>query len=1264
MSAALASALAVVALVLLSAGTAFGDPDTSLPVVEHSQAEIRQAEEGATVTDPQAAAELPHIGLGREEALDLMEGVFGRLLQEPAGVFDDLRVRKFLSDNVAVIAPGDEPAVLGDDAGEGAPAFGGATLLESSIPLRTEPFLGDAGVVDLSLEHAEGELQPANPLVDVGIPDELGEGIELPGAGVRIEIEGAPAERAPSLSEGTVAFYPNVAEETDLAISPTPTGVETLSQLRSADAPRTQTLRLALPAGADLLATEDGGAEATLGDETLLKVLPPTAIDANGQAVPVSLEVSGSSLAVEAHPDQSTTFPVAVDPVIEDLYHWESGVEGWQGWAPYRTPTSQITNQYVQPEHGCSTYCYLSVGANAWNWTYTNAQTYWNYAVPRFQEDFEKTGTRPTSWVACFTVGGMVFRGQGDYQSSPAELFAVSNEAGAWVSANLFPPDQTGTYSVCENTNHSGKMAAFGLFATGNTSLGNSRYILAGYSQILLGDEDVPKLGAVSPGAGWVNTQPGSVSVTATDSGLGVAAVQVNAPNNGPLLGTTPVKSSGGPACTGTNRAVCPRTWQGSQVGNVVNYDPSTLPQGTNNLALTAVDPTGNRSQAVTLQVKVDHTAPALALSGTMTEQATLGTTLPQYTLRTEAKDGTEAAPQSGIVSTEVKVDGKVVTSGSGWAPGCATQSCALTKDLTLKASEYSAGKHTVEVLTTDGVGLKSAPKVLSIELQPDTISPTVNGSGGLISGPAGWIEQKSYAIQGVAEDPKGYGVTKLQLKVDSSLVGSATGTCSAGNCTLTKTFTVNAATYGGGEHEVSLVATDGAGNPAERRWTIYIDPKGQITTSEATATLEALEETTDAAPVAPFEAEGAEGGGITLTEGPSGFESEGAPVGVAIGEDPEEGVTIEGSDGAFAIEPVGTAGGATEGDVKNGASVVSGNTAPAVDTISRPLFDGLMTFTAIRDAAAPEEFKWQVELGSGQTLKSINEQLAGIYYADGTEAVLITAELAHDARGSTVPTSLSVIGDEIVLAVHHRTASTVYPVMAGQAIESGYAATVVATPTYEGPSIPGVSPVELTFEGYEYVSPPEPEEGAGASASGVWHEKHFRKILCSHTGEFPGLKLPAPYDYHDYEGRCGNPWTGEQGVLVAFREGLRGRFFQRNPNDKGLAEVRHEGSSTTDIDCKAEGVSTGKAPEHLRGAYSEVCGWWGATADGGGSSAKWGKHITPVSFNMGKSRGWCGDNCGGTPNPWEDVPLPPMVYYLWAAHNNYAFHETRCIDC
>ena len=118
------------------------------------------------------------------------------------------------------------------------------------------------------------------------------------------------------------------------------------------------------------------------------------------------------------------------------------------------------------------------------------------------------------------------------------------------------------------------------------------------------------------------------------------------------------------------------------------------------------------------------------------------------------------------------------------------------------------------------------------------------------------------------------------------------------------------------------------------------------------------------------------------------------------------------------------------------------------------------MGFAAIDGPSDPEEFSWEVILGKNQELESIDDQHAAVYYTgEGHhQAFGITAVPAHDAEGSTVPTSLAVsAGNVITLTVHHRTgnpaaggAPFVYPVEAGHGWEGGFHTEFVIGPPDE----------------------------------------------------------------------------------------------------------------------------------------------------------------------------------------------------------------------
>ncbi len=124
----------------------------------------------------------------------------------------------------------------------------------------------------------------------------------------------------------------------------------------------------------------------------------------------------------------------------------------------------------------------------------------------------------------------------------------------------------------------------------------------------------------------------------------------------------------------------------------------------------------------------------------------------------------------------------------------------------------------------------------------------------------------------------------------------------------------------------------------------------------------------------------------------------------------------------------------------------------------SLPPYDGLLGFPTIKQASDPEEYSWQVELGEEQVLREIDAQHAVVFYGDKHVAFVITAEPAHDAVGSAVPTTLAVSDRNVItLTVHHRAGNAAaegapftYPITSGPSYEKGYSTVIISGPKDE----------------------------------------------------------------------------------------------------------------------------------------------------------------------------------------------------------------------
>ncbi len=698
---------------------------TSQQTMEALQAAKAEHLGEAPETDPKVAEELPHRDLDGGEALELAEGVFGARLEEPAGIYDELEPEKFLSDYAAVVPastlPESPTGVTGRAQAPSPLAPVQPVFVESTLPLRTRNAEGEEEAVDLTLQSPEGqggELRPQNPLTELAIPAHLGEGISV--GDVQIEVAGAAEEASPTNVGEQYAFYPNVAENTDLVVAPTPTGVETMTDIRSAEAPTTTTYELSLPAGAELKASEVGGAEVLQGGRTTMTIPPPTATDAAGEPVPVELEVSGGSLRVAVSPGPEASLPILVDPeFIQEAWYWSSKHDSLAAWSAGTTQWSICPVPYALWMGPSVPGLGLTSGCDA-NPVPSGTNAYWSYLVPRYQADIAKFGTAPSSFVYQLYTQGVIFLPYGNYKPYPVLLWGIVDPTTGWDVFESHYGGQgemanwsTGFASTNLTAKPGDKGAYVSLATFENEAPTVRRDAFVGEAIVSVADMEPPVLKKLEAPERWLDTTAEPIAYEVEDTGLGVQAAWAS------YEGSPETGWGFNLGCAGTVANPCPRLARSGETAALA-YDPKSLPTGKDTVAVAFGDvvfgPSGgaaNHATAGAVTLKIDHTAPGVELSGPLTEQESLGTLQSEYPLTIKATDGTEADPQSGVAKVEVKVDGKTEQT---WNPGCATENCSFSGSWTLKTSEYSAESHEVEVLVTDAAGVVSE-NTLDVEL-------------------------------------------------------------------------------------------------------------------------------------------------------------------------------------------------------------------------------------------------------------------------------------------------------------------------------------------------------------------------------------------------------------------------------------------------------------------------------------------------------------------------------------------------------------------
>jgi hypothetical protein len=583
-----------------------GEPAVGAPTVEQTR-EFLESGQAATFEEPEtdlhAAQTMPHRDLEGAEALELAEAVFEPVIGAAGGIYGEIEPEKFLSDDAAIVPISSLPQAPGEPAGGVASEHPDLpVLVESALPLRTEGSSGQDEPVDLGLESSGGELVPTNPLVDVSIPGQLGEGISLQGAEVGISVAGAPEAVAPTDANGEFAFYPETAEDTDLIVAPAPQGLGTMTDIRSAEAPTRTTYELTLPAGAELRATKEGGAEVVEGDRTTVLIPPPTATDAAGDPVPVEMTVSGESLAVQVTPDLSTAYPVLVDPTyITEGWRWTLNHESMAAWSG-NTTNQNAMNAFSYERWNPTWYPGLDLSSFAGGYAASGTQTNWEYWVPRYREDLARYKEAPTTWIYNMTSEGVLFLLSGSTANYPALVVGLVDASSGWNNTRVHYGGEgemnswtniygfTNENSVSHESDKNVKGADMNLvtYQAETPSVFRDTYMADAYISVV--DEDAPEFLSLGSPGHWMDATAEPITYEAQDKGLGIRYGHV---------GWQGVDHSGwglDTGCAGTAIQPCPR--RATQAQWPFQYNPAELPTGEDPLTVTIGDPALGRPRA------------------------------------------------------------------------------------------------------------------------------------------------------------------------------------------------------------------------------------------------------------------------------------------------------------------------------------------------------------------------------------------------------------------------------------------------------------------------------------------------------------------------------------------------------------------------------------------------------------------------------------------------------------------------------------------
>jgi len=703
-----------------------------------TEAEQLRAAEEAKLANPNAVAEreasrTKFEGLDTEAAIKLDGEVFPKLIEEPAGGLPKLGVGESISGYVS-----DNAASLDLRGGKHG-------VLESLAPIAVQTGSGQRVPVDLSLRDAGSAFEPATPVVGVSISKQLSGGVSLSGVGVSltpVDGSGSSLGGSEGAIDGATVLYANTQTDADTVVKPTTGGFEIDTLLRSIESPQQLSFRVGLPAGASLVVAKNGSGAVEVVDEgaALATVIAPSARDAAGTVVPVSMTALGDVLTLTVdHRAEEYQYPIGVDPYVKD----DEQVTGkgkptnWKFCVNYSTKCEHEEGPFKSTGWGGEALVDQARSKYAAN--ETSAFVYQTQGESRIFE-FEPSASGENAGANIESVIQLVgVREKEGKQEESVEattlLSASTNYARSW-------------YFVCtaECTSYGGtshNVARFQQTATGSgehfsdtmwaanveiTQENNPEQPTFNYSSEKI---DGGRTNVLYWPPAWLSPSQGAFEVHDKDPGVGISWFHVDMP--GWSLNHEYFEEG---KCSGIQCF--------PEVTEPITYN-SSMADGEDEAESWAKDLTGGGGYSLVGQakIKVDGTPPhgivlsGLPSSGVINEA--------QYHLQMQATDGSGTTPSSGVKSIgigEIGPNGKVYQVGVGKSGGCSLGPCTAVGEWTLNGETLGAGKHKLAVLATDNAG--------NIGKKEFTI--TVRHAGSLGVGP-GSVDPITGALQLSASD-------------------------------------------------------------------------------------------------------------------------------------------------------------------------------------------------------------------------------------------------------------------------------------------------------------------------------------------------------------------------------------------------------------------------------------------------------------------------------------------------------------------------------
>jgi RHS repeat-associated protein len=579
---------------------------------------------------------------------------------------------------------------------------GSHAVVQSSVPIATRAGAGEWIPVNLDVSEVNGAFSVVNPVTGIDIPRHLGEGTSLVDSGVSltpVSSSGAVVGGSEGVVDGSVVFYGGAGAGSDVdgLVKPTVFGFDEDAVLRGADSPEQLAYRVGLPAGASLVQATSGVVQVVDEGSVMAELLVPSAADAAGSVVPVSVSVSGDIVTLTvAHHSGSYDYPIEVDPTVIDKHLVYTALQ-YSGWSFY-TPEPESFS-FIESVGSGGSESYLAQASEIPHPPTGADWSYIYYLTQGASQIYGATGISTTEKTWEETAEYRVYiESSKESEASASPALPVNGSA----ETSLCVREHCGVPSAVEEARQ-GNGVFFQAIHVSSKPGDFEAEIKAAAVDILqekgpsvsmdTSDEVVYGEQNVLYGSRWGSATSGKwgFEAHASDPGMGVLKDAWSSPN-APKWGYSYEGSCRGLQCS---ESLSPG-YTLTQTGE----DGERLPEGEDTVEVKVEDAVG-LTATTKATVKVDDAPPHnIELTGLPSDHEIVDGQ--SVALKASATDGSGSTRSSGVGSITLSMDGQEIGSPS---KGCSLGPCTASGEWTLNGESYAAGKHTLTVTAIDNAG-------------------------------------------------------------------------------------------------------------------------------------------------------------------------------------------------------------------------------------------------------------------------------------------------------------------------------------------------------------------------------------------------------------------------------------------------------------------------------------------------------------------------------------------------------------------------------